>query len=62
MSSELIEKKLIEVDEDEGLSHESLFINAKRKLRLVLCNSDLHVYGSGSAVVSNSLRINLIVF
>lgn len=47
----LIEKKLIE-EEDEGLSDESIFINAKRKLRLVLCNSDLHIYGSGLVIVS----------
>ncbi|KAK6641198.1 hypothetical protein RUM44_012907 [Polyplax serrata] len=45
---DLMEKKLLEADEEEGFSDESLFINAKRKLRLVLCNSDLRIYNSGS--------------
>lgn len=47
---DLMEKKLLEADEEEGFSDESLFINAKRKLRLVLCNSDLRIYNSGSVV------------
>lgn len=49
-SNELIEKKLIETEEEERLSEESIFINAKQKLRKVFGSSDLQFCSSVSAV------------
>lgn len=41
ISTDPIRKKSSDLDDDQGLSDESIFLNAKRKLRLVFSSSDV---------------------